>query len=162
MGLNWRFEQRGLEQFFRQVVFGNQGFAIIHQGNSDADDVVQLADIARPAIVLKRLYGRCREANVVFPAIFESFLFRQRVRQRLNVGALAQGGQCDAQAVQPVIKVFPEAAAGDFFAQPASFEETQETLALLKILALGNQAVEAGRVKPVAKVVARLKAKRVA
>jgi prevent-host-death family protein len=44
----------------------------------------------------------------------------------------------------------------------ASFEETQETLALLKILALGNQAVEAGRVKPVAKVVARLKAKRVA
>ncbi len=44
----------------------------------------------------------------------------------------------------------------------ASYEETQETLALLKILALGNRAVEAGRVTPVAKVVARLKAKRVA
>jgi prevent-host-death family protein len=42
----------------------------------------------------------------------------------------------------------------------ASFEETQETLALLKILALGNQDVEAGRVKPVAGVVARLRAKR--
>jgi prevent-host-death family protein len=42
----------------------------------------------------------------------------------------------------------------------ASFEETQETLALLKILALGNQDVEAGRVKPVADVVARLRAKR--
>lgn len=43
----------------------------------------------------------------------------------------------------------------------ASFEETQETLALLKILALGNQDVETGRVKPVAEVVARLRAKRV-
>lgn len=43
----------------------------------------------------------------------------------------------------------------------ASFEETQETLALLKVLALGQQQVEAGRVKPVADVVARLRAKRV-
>ena len=43
----------------------------------------------------------------------------------------------------------------------ASFEETQETLAMLKILALGNQDVAAGRVKPVADVVARLRAKRV-
>ena len=42
----------------------------------------------------------------------------------------------------------------------ASFEETQETLALLKILALGQQDVEAGRLKPVAAVVARLRAKR--
>jgi prevent-host-death family protein len=44
----------------------------------------------------------------------------------------------------------------------ASFEETQETLALLKILALGNQDVAAGKVKPVADVVARLRAKRAA
>ncbi len=42
----------------------------------------------------------------------------------------------------------------------ASFEETQETLAMLKILALGNQEVAAGKVKPVADVVARLRAKR--
>jgi prevent-host-death family protein len=42
----------------------------------------------------------------------------------------------------------------------ASFEEAQETLALLKILALGQQHVEAGRVTPVADVVARLRAKR--
>jgi prevent-host-death family protein len=42
----------------------------------------------------------------------------------------------------------------------ASFEETQETLALLKILALGNQDVVAGKVKPAADVVARLRAKR--
>jgi prevent-host-death family protein len=41
----------------------------------------------------------------------------------------------------------------------ASYEETQETLALLKILALGNQEIEAGRVKLVADVVARLRAK---
>ncbi len=42
----------------------------------------------------------------------------------------------------------------------ASFEETQETLAMLKILALGNQDVAAGKVKRVADVVARLRAKR--
>jgi prevent-host-death family protein len=41
----------------------------------------------------------------------------------------------------------------------ASYEETQETLALLKVLALGNQEIEAGKVKPVADVVARLRAK---
>jgi len=44
----------------------------------------------------------------------------------------------------------------------ASFEETQETLAMLKILALGNQDVSAGKLKPVADVVARLRAKRAA
>ena len=42
----------------------------------------------------------------------------------------------------------------------ASFEETQETLDLLKILALGNQGVAAGKVKPLGDVVARLRAKR--
>ena len=42
----------------------------------------------------------------------------------------------------------------------ASFEETQETLALLKILALGQQDVDAGRLRPVGDVVARLRAKR--
>lgn len=42
----------------------------------------------------------------------------------------------------------------------ASYEETQQTLALLKVLALGQQDVEVGRVKPVADVVARLRAKR--
>ncbi len=42
----------------------------------------------------------------------------------------------------------------------ASFEATQETLALLKVLALGSQEVEQGKVKPVAAVVQRLRAKR--
>ena len=44
----------------------------------------------------------------------------------------------------------------------ASYEQTQETLALLKVLALGSQEIEAGKVKPVADVVARLRAKRAA
>jgi len=42
----------------------------------------------------------------------------------------------------------------------ATFEETQETLALLKILALGNQDMAKGKAKPVAEVIARLRAKR--
>jgi prevent-host-death family protein len=42
----------------------------------------------------------------------------------------------------------------------ASYEETQETLALLKILALGTQEVATGQIKPMADVVARLLAKR--
>jgi prevent-host-death family protein len=41
----------------------------------------------------------------------------------------------------------------------ASFEKTQETLALLKILALGNQDVEARNLKPLASVAARLRSK---
>lgn len=39
----------------------------------------------------------------------------------------------------------------------ASYEETQETLALLKLLALGNRDVAEGRVKPVGEVVKRLR-----
>ena len=38
-----------------------------------------------------------------------------------------------------------------------SFEKTQETMALLKILALGNRQIEAGRVEPAAAVIARLR-----
>ena len=44
----------------------------------------------------------------------------------------------------------------------ATYEETQETLALLKILALGNAEIEAGKVKPVSEVVVRLRAKQAA
>jgi PHD/YefM family antitoxin component YafN of YafNO toxin-antitoxin module len=42
----------------------------------------------------------------------------------------------------------------------ASYEATQEALALLKVLALGQQEVAAGKVKPLSDVVARLKAKK--
>jgi len=41
-----------------------------------------------------------------------------------------------------------------------SFQETQDALALLKILALGNREVEDGKVKPLATVVKRLRAKK--
>ena len=41
----------------------------------------------------------------------------------------------------------------------ASYEETQETLALLKILALGNQQVERGEITPIAEAAARLRVK---
>lgn len=41
----------------------------------------------------------------------------------------------------------------------ASYEETQETLALLKILALGNQDVEADNLTPATDVIKRLRAK---
>ncbi len=42
----------------------------------------------------------------------------------------------------------------------ASFEATQETLALLKLLALGNRDIEAGRTRPAVDVVNRLRSKR--
>ncbi len=41
----------------------------------------------------------------------------------------------------------------------ATYEQTQETLALLKILALGNRQVSQGRVKPLADVASRVRAK---
>lgn len=41
----------------------------------------------------------------------------------------------------------------------ASYEETQETLALLKILALGNQDIDSGKTRPLADVVQRLRSK---
>jgi prevent-host-death family protein len=44
----------------------------------------------------------------------------------------------------------------------ASYEETQETLALLKILALGNREVEERRVRPLADAVRRLRARKAA
>ncbi len=40
----------------------------------------------------------------------------------------------------------------------ASFEETQETLALLKLLAIGNRAVEEGRISSLGEVGKRLRA----
>ncbi len=44
----------------------------------------------------------------------------------------------------------------------ASYQETQETLALLKILALGSREVEQGKVKPAAEVIARLRSRKAA
>jgi hypothetical protein len=39
----------------------------------------------------------------------------------------------------------------------ASYEQTQETMALLKILALGNTQVEEGRMRPATEVIERLR-----
>jgi prevent-host-death family protein len=41
----------------------------------------------------------------------------------------------------------------------ATYENTQETLALLKILALGNQEIAEGKIKPVANIARRLRSK---
>jgi len=38
-----------------------------------------------------------------------------------------------------------------------AYERTQETLALLKILALGNQQIEAGKVEPARDVIKRIR-----
>ncbi len=42
----------------------------------------------------------------------------------------------------------------------ASYEETQETLALLKVLALGNQQIEQNRVRSLAEAIARLRGRK--
>ena len=41
-----------------------------------------------------------------------------------------------------------------------SYEETQETIALLKILTLGDRQVEEGKTEPAAKVIDRLRKRR--
>ena len=41
-----------------------------------------------------------------------------------------------------------------------SYERMQESMALLKMLALGNRQIEAGQVQPAAEVVARLRGRR--
>lgn len=41
----------------------------------------------------------------------------------------------------------------------ASYEEIQETMALLKILAIGNREIEAGELSPAADVIRRLREK---
>ena len=41
-----------------------------------------------------------------------------------------------------------------------SFEKTQETMALLKTLALGNRQIDAGQVQPAAEAIARLRERR--
>lgn len=42
----------------------------------------------------------------------------------------------------------------------ASYEQTQETMALLKILALGNRQIEAGEIEPASNVINRLRKRR--
>ncbi len=44
----------------------------------------------------------------------------------------------------------------------ATYEKTQETLALLKILALGNQEIAEGKTTPIENIVRRLRTKAIA
>jgi prevent-host-death family protein len=60
---------------------------------------------------------------------------------------------------QPLV-ITQNGAAKTVLQDVASFEQTQETLALLKIRALGNQDVAAGKIKPASDVITRLRAKR--
>lgn len=64
-----------------------------------------------------------------------------------------------AEAREPIV-ITQNGEAKAVLQDVASYEETQETLALLKILALGNAEIEAGRVRTVGEVIARLRAKR--
>jgi prevent-host-death family protein len=43
----------------------------------------------------------------------------------------------------------------------ATYENTQETLALLKILALGNQEIAEGKITPITNVARRLRSKKI-
>ena len=67
----------------------------------------------------------------------------QELAERRNPLVITQNGEAKA-VIQDV----------------ASYEQTQETLALLKILALGNRQLEEGRVKPLAEVATRLRGKK--
>jgi prevent-host-death family protein len=61
-----------------------------------------------------------------------------------------------AQDQRPVI-ITQNGKAAAVLQDVASFEQTQETLALLKILALGNAQIEAGKTKPAKEVFAKLR-----
>lgn len=89
-----------------------------------------------------------------------AFVNQQRTRYpvMLKANAAEVLTQIAEQRVPMVITQNGEAKA--VLQDVASFEETQETLALLKILALGHQDVAAGKVKPMTDVVARLRARR--
>jgi O-acetylhomoserine (thiol)-lyase len=80
-----------------------------------------------------------------------------------NLFALKEFGNIYTRIMNPTQAAVEERVAsleGGVAALLVSSGQAAETLALLKILALGQQDVEAGRVKPVADVVARLRAKR--
>jgi prevent-host-death family protein len=64
-----------------------------------------------------------------------------------------------AQRREPVV-VTQNGEAKAVLQDVASYEETQETLALLRLLAIGNREIEDGAVRPVSEVVRRLRAEK--
>ncbi len=95
--------------------------------------------------------GQIRKANMHQSTKTKSI---SAVQARAGEFFNGQTGQRDLSALTQ--KGEPKAALQDV----ASFDVTQKTLALLKILAYGDQEVVAGSVKPIDEVVARLKTKR--
>ena len=84
--------------------------AVAHHDHGGAQEVVQLAEVARPAVLLEHRHDAGRHADVLFG--------RAQVEQNLvghhfKVRAFAQGGQAHHQAVQAVVQVFAELALGD-------------------------------------------------
>ena len=67
----------------------------------------------------------------------------------------------DLAAARKPLVIMQDGEAKAVIQDVASYEETQETLALLKMLALGNRQVDEGKVKPLVEVVKYLRAKRV-
>lgn len=74
-----------------------------------------------------------------------------------DYSALSRSGTGGSREGKPLIST-QNGEARAVLQDVASCEETQETMALLKILALGNRQIEQGKVKPVADAVKRLRA----
>lgn len=132
----------------------NQGFDLMHARKSIRSVVVFWAEIFRRTY--KRLYSvRCRQTEAAM-----RYSSQIKPISYLKANAAEVLHQLAEQRKPLVITQNGEARA--VLQDVASYEETQETLALLKILALGNREIEQGRVKPVAKVVSGLRAKKTA
>lgn len=61
-----------------------------------------------------------------------------------------------SQGREPVV-IAPHGEAKAVLQDIAAYEETRETLALLKVLALTTRSLEAGKVRPVREAVARIR-----
>ena len=88
--------------------------------------------------------------------------YSAQVRPISNQKAKAADVLLDLAATREPMVITQNGEAKAVLQDVASYEQTQETLALLKVLALGNEDLQAGRVKPVADVAARLRAKHAA
>jgi len=84
--------------------------------------------------------------------------YSARVRPISYLKANAAEVLLDLAATREPVVITQNGEARAVLQDVASFEQTQETLALLKILAIGSQDIEAGRMTPARDVIARLKA----
>lgn len=85
--------------------------------------------------------------------------FSTQVRPISYLKANAADVQSDiAESRQPMV-ITQNGKAKAVLLDVASFEQGQETLALLKLLALGQQDIDAGRTKPARAIAERLRTK---